>query len=204
MATQDSKLIIEFLEPFRNFLDESIKGKIANPPRHFDMIIDSVLISHFMRHCAVSDETFYYVVEHIYHKNIDSIKNIKMTYKEADITYPFYVDELMFESFIQDYKKLSVNVSFAKELIRSTIIGCMNEGNDIQQALKDYYAGKGKMKLAGAFFINCFIHPMHLVNKDHIAYTYHEGIVSFSSNVYPHFEKKVMDLINGLMKHYKL
>lgn len=201
MTTEDSKLIIFLLAPFRRIFDESIKGKMSYPPKHFNMIIDSVLASQFMRHCTISDQSFFEVVEYIYNTNIPHIRNFNFSRESILESHPYYNVESLTDDFIKDYKRLSTDPAFAKTLIRGTIIGMINESNDIDASYKNYFAGKGKMKVAGGMFINCFVHPLHLVDKDYIGFTYDEEIKDFTNDVYFSLNDKIIKFINGLMQN---
>lgn len=205
MSTGNTKFLIAIIIPFREVFDKIAKKRNLKTPIHFDLIIDSFLVSQFLYYAPkIYDFDFFdqqtqnEVVNYIYEKNIDKIKNANLTSSIISETYSFgiFYEDFFVEAIINDYSKMSKNELFTKELIRSTIYSSLVEMTKVRKSYIEFNGTTVKIKTAVEFFINCFVHPISITNQDYVVYEHKHEIGELCEGMFKELLKDIPDCIN--------
>jgi hypothetical protein len=212
ISTANTKFLIAIINPFREIFDTIAKKRNLKTPKHFDLIIDSFLVSQFLYYAPkIYDFDFFdqqtqkEVINYIYDKNIDKIKNTNLTTSIISETYSFgmFYEDFFIESIINDYSKIAKNELFAKELIRSTIHSSLVEMAKVRKSYAEFNGTTVKLKTAVEFFINCFVHPISLTNRDYVIHDHKHEIDELCEGMYTELLKDIPDCINLCLSQIK-
>ncbi|MBJ7879198.1 hypothetical protein [Gelidibacter salicanalis] len=190
MLTNNSKLAIAMSQSFREVFDQVLNDYIylLDPPAHFDMAIDSVLVGHLMYY----SEGFYKenlfdvdtknaVLNHIYTSNINKIKDAVSDPWTLLLGNPHgnLHSEKLRGFIVQDYIRLSEDVNKSKYIIQTLI---QDSYEEIVRFTNPLFGNPSKM-LPDQFYINCFIHPLPSLNYDDILYNARPDMIKEHSNI---------------------
>ncbi|MBJ7882306.1 hypothetical protein [Gelidibacter salicanalis] len=207
MPTNNSKLVIAMSESFREIFDQIIKAYIhpLNPPPHFDMIINSVLVGHLMYYSEgfykgnlFDAETSKIVKDYIYDSNIDKIKkgvkdSWSMFYENP---HGWRHEEDLRNSIIKNYIRMAENVGISKYIIQSVI---QDSYDEIVFFTSPLHGSPSKM-IPKQFYINCFIHPLPSLGYDDILYKACPDMVEEHSNIiFNNLLLETTNFINGFL-----
>lgn len=196
------------------FVQSTIKNHVIIP-HHFDMIIDSVILSHIaVYYSKVFKSNFFdsttkeALVKHIYHSNIGKIRNLEMTPSGMALLYPFiynlfYIDEIL-EMFATDYKRIVQNPQLGINIINQTINDSALELTDVLQSYENHFKGTGKIKAGEIFFLNCFVHPSCLLNnKSYVLNEHKDEMFSTGEAVFVDLLEQIPIFVNNFLRELK-
>ena len=205
MYTENSKISIALLEVIKEIYKSTIAEIGLNIPAHFDLMIDSFLISHIIISFPkmYDQQTEANMIDYIYTSNLTKIRMANLSNKWIEENYPFgtLYEDFLIDSFKGGYKVIASNEVLAKKLIKQTIELNVNEILLVNKSYKEFASGNGKVKLPVNFFINCFVHPILLFqNRDYIISEHQAEIENISESIYREITEKIYAFIDDFVK----
>lgn len=144
------------LIPFRQILNEVVVKKGLKIPPQLNMMVDSVLMGHFIYYSfnifedGFNNSQFIDKVAHEIHlKHINKI--MRCDFQESGYSLPIVSN---IPDYKMDYFKIHIEENYTHKLIVATINNSIDELREVLLAYK-----KGEDVIPAVFFFNCFIHP---------------------------------------------
>ena len=201
--TENSKFLLSLIPEIKSIFTE-LTG-YNDTPEHMEFMIDSVIAGQFLYFSGnfwhgnfLDDITKYEVVEAIYNTNFQKIKNVNFnTLQNAAMLV--HLDEFVIQDMMKNYSKLNSDKNFAMAVILNTMKNSELELRNYLSSQKAHYSGNGKIKLPVDFYINCFVHPIVILNRDWILHQYQDDIDEQCESLYSKFYGRYVDFINGIL-----
>lgn len=197
-------LSIITLDYFRDIFKENLIRYEISIPDCFDLIVDTFLIANvkiYLPRVFDDKEVEKEIINYIYDKNINKIRNTYLTHQFINDLFPFafYHEDLFVNSIISDYDKIAVDRFYTQKIIYESIEIFKNEIIEVNNSYQNFNLNEGrKIKLPTFFFVSCFVHPIILI-PDFYRYNILEEIESdlknFGSDFYFKFTTEVLDLV---------
>lgn len=201
MQSKNTKIIILYLNAFKNIFKKTIAENDLKAPEHFDLMIDTYLSSQIITFFpkAFDIVSKKELIDYLYTSNIQKIKMANLDQEAFRENYPFgvFYEDFLIEKIIKDYNAIKNNELLAKELIKNTIDLNISEILSVNKSFKNFKPGLTKVEVPVNFFINCFVHPIILFkDRDFIIYEHKEEIDNICNLLYVELAKKFSIFVN--------